>query len=123
MRQREGQTVTEYAVFIAVVAAAVVGMSTYVQRSIQANLKAVEDQINAEAVDNAASGPTPTPPPPPGPGPGPGPDPGPPEPPAPEPAAGMMEAVVAEAAAMGRSSDEDVEGQRAAGTRENHGRG
>ena len=44
-----GQAVLEYAVFIAVVAAALITMSTYVRRSIQANLKGVEDQINAEA--------------------------------------------------------------------------
>lgn len=44
------QSALEYALFIAVVAAALIGMSTYVQRSIQANLKTVEDRINAEAV-------------------------------------------------------------------------
>lgn len=45
-----GQSVVEYAVFIAVIAAALVTMSVYVRRSIQANLKAVEDQVNAEAI-------------------------------------------------------------------------
>ena len=44
-----GQAILEYAVFIAVVSAALITMSTYVRRSIQANLKGVEDQINAEA--------------------------------------------------------------------------
>ena len=45
-----GQSTLEYGVFIAVVAAALVAMQLYVQRSIQANLKALEEQINAEAV-------------------------------------------------------------------------
>ena len=45
-----GQSVLEYAIFIAVVAAALIGMNTYVTRAIQANLKGAEDQINAEAV-------------------------------------------------------------------------
>ncbi len=39
----------EYAVFIAVVAAALIAMSDYVRRSIQANLKTVEEQVNVEA--------------------------------------------------------------------------
>ena len=39
----------EYAIFISVVAAALIAMSDYVRRSVQANLKATEDQINAEA--------------------------------------------------------------------------
>ena len=39
----------EYAMFVAVVAAALVAMSEYVRRAIQANLKGVEDSINAEA--------------------------------------------------------------------------
>ena len=45
-----GQSTLEYAVFIAVVVAALVAMQLYVRRSIQANLKALENQINAEAV-------------------------------------------------------------------------
>lgn len=48
--QRHGQSALEYALFVAVVVAALVGMGTYVQRAIQANLKVTEDQINAEAV-------------------------------------------------------------------------
>ena len=44
-----GQSILEYAVFIAVVAAALVTMTTYVQRAIQANLKQVENQVNVEA--------------------------------------------------------------------------
>lgn len=44
-----GQAILEYAVFIAVIAAALTTMSVYVRRAIQANLKGVEDQINGEA--------------------------------------------------------------------------
>lgn len=43
-----GQSILEYALIIAVVVAALTAMSVYVQRSVQANLKTVEDQINAE---------------------------------------------------------------------------
>ena len=51
IRNRQlGQSTLEYAVFSAVVAAALVGMQLYVRRSVQANLKMLEDQINAEAV-------------------------------------------------------------------------
>ena len=46
---RRGQSTLEYAVFVAVVAAALSTMAVYVRRAIQANLKAVEEQINAEA--------------------------------------------------------------------------
>lgn len=45
-----GQSTLEYAVFVAVVTAALIGMQLYVRRSIQANLKTLEDQINAEAL-------------------------------------------------------------------------
>ena len=44
-----GQTALEYALFIAVVSAALIAMNGYVRRSIQANLKMLEDNINAEA--------------------------------------------------------------------------
>ena len=40
----------EYAMFTAVFVAALVAMSAYIRRSMQANLKTVEDQINREAV-------------------------------------------------------------------------
>ena len=46
----EGQSSLEYAVFTGVVAAALVAMNVYVRRAIQANLKQVEDHINAEAI-------------------------------------------------------------------------
>lgn len=46
---RRGQSALEYALIIAVVVAALIAMSVYVRRSVQANLKMIEDQINAEA--------------------------------------------------------------------------
>ena len=45
---KRGQSMLEYAFVIVVVAAALLAMSTYVQRSINANLKVIEDQVNAE---------------------------------------------------------------------------
>ena len=45
-----GQSTVEYALFIAVVAAALAAMTVYVRRSIQANLKTLENQINTEAL-------------------------------------------------------------------------
>lgn len=50
MRGARAQSILEYAIFLAVVATALVAMSDYVRRSVQANLKGVEDQINSEAV-------------------------------------------------------------------------
>ncbi|MEW6170043.1 MAG: hypothetical protein AB1472_00535 [Candidatus Omnitrophota bacterium] len=47
----KAQSTLEYAVLIAIIAAAFLAMRTYVQRSVQANLKAVEEQINAEPLD------------------------------------------------------------------------
>ena len=49
LQPTSAQSTLEYAVFISVVAAAVLSMSVYVRRAIQANLKEVEDRINAEA--------------------------------------------------------------------------
>lgn len=46
----KAQSTLEYALFIAVVAAALAAMNTYIRRSIQANLKVVEDRVNAEAL-------------------------------------------------------------------------
>ena len=43
-----GQSILEYALIISVVVAALTAMSIYVQRSAQANLKVIEDQINAK---------------------------------------------------------------------------
>ncbi len=46
---KRAQSMLEYATIIAVVAAAITMMAIYVQRSIQANLKTVEDQVNFKA--------------------------------------------------------------------------
>ncbi len=48
---RRGQSTLEYAILIAIVAAAVIAMRTYVQRAVQANLKVVEEQVNAGTVE------------------------------------------------------------------------
>jgi len=48
---RGGQSTLEYAVFIGVVAAALVAMHLYVRRGIQAHLRQVERRINAEALE------------------------------------------------------------------------
>ena len=45
---KRGQSTLEYTLIIAVAVAALVAMSTYVQRSVQANLKTIEEQINTE---------------------------------------------------------------------------
>jgi len=45
---KKAQSIIEYAVLIAVVAAAFTAMHLYLQRSVQANFKQIEDQINAE---------------------------------------------------------------------------
>ena len=44
-----GQATLEYALFVAVVVAALVAMNTYVRRAIQANAKSLEAAVNAEA--------------------------------------------------------------------------
>ena len=48
MEGRRGQSVLEYAILVSVVSAALVAMHTYVQRAVQANLKAIEDGLNAQ---------------------------------------------------------------------------
>ena len=48
MRRAPGQSTVEYAIFVAVVAAAVTAMSLYVRRAVQANLKALEREINVQ---------------------------------------------------------------------------
>ena len=52
-KRMRGQSTMEYAIFVAVVAAALIAMSDYVRRSVQANLKATEDQLNTEAATGA----------------------------------------------------------------------
>jgi len=46
-----GQSSLEYALLIIIVISAFVAMRVYVQRAVQANLKALENQINAEPMD------------------------------------------------------------------------
>ena len=48
LNQIIGQSILEYALIISVVVATLAAMSIYVQRSAQANLKVIEDQINAQ---------------------------------------------------------------------------
>ncbi|MBN3038973.1 MAG: class III signal peptide-containing protein [Candidatus Omnitrophica bacterium] len=45
---RKAQSTLEYAVLIAIVAAACAAMTTYVQRAVRANMKTLERQINVE---------------------------------------------------------------------------
>jgi Flp pilus assembly pilin Flp len=45
---RKAQSTIEYALLIAIVAAAFLAMNLYVQRAVQANFKLIEDRINAE---------------------------------------------------------------------------
>ena len=47
-KSTRAQTVIEYAILISVVAIAFVAMKTYVERSVNANIKLIEEQINAE---------------------------------------------------------------------------
>lgn len=49
---KKGQTILEYAIFVSVIVAALMTMAVYVKRSIQANLKQVEERVNAEMVVN-----------------------------------------------------------------------
>ena len=44
---KKAQSVLEYAMIISVVVAALMAMNVYVQRAVQANLKMVEDRVNA----------------------------------------------------------------------------
>ena len=43
---REAQSVIEYALLIAIVAAAFMAMNMYMQRAVQANFNVIEEQIN-----------------------------------------------------------------------------
>jgi len=51
LRGKRGQNVLEYTMIIAVAVAALTAMSLYVQRAMQANLKSLEDQVNANPVN------------------------------------------------------------------------
>ena len=48
-RLSRAQAIIEYALLISVVAIAIMAMSLYVKRAIQANLKTIEYQINLES--------------------------------------------------------------------------
>lgn len=48
---KRGQNVLEYVMIIAAAVAALTAMSLYVQRAMQANLKSMEDQVNANPVN------------------------------------------------------------------------
>lgn len=51
MMRRSGQAhIFEYSVLVVVIAAALLLMQRYVRLAIQANLKLLEDRVNAEAV-------------------------------------------------------------------------
>jgi Flp pilus assembly pilin Flp len=45
---RKGQSIIEYALLVAIVAAAVAAMSVYARRAVNANLKVVEDRVNSQ---------------------------------------------------------------------------
>ena len=47
-RQIRAQSILEYAILIGVVTIAIMAMSLYVRRAIQANLKIIEYQVNLE---------------------------------------------------------------------------
>lgn len=44
------QSTLEWALLVAVVSAALITMSVYIRRALQANMKVMEEQINAEAI-------------------------------------------------------------------------
>ena len=44
---KKAQSIIEYALLIAVVAAAFVAMHIYMQRAVQANFKVIEEQVNS----------------------------------------------------------------------------
>lgn len=50
IKNKIAQGVLEYAVLIAAVAAAFVGMRVYLQRAVQTNLKSVQNQISARPI-------------------------------------------------------------------------
>lgn len=54
--RNKAQSILEYALIISVVVAALGAMSIYVQRSIQANLKLIEEQINTGPDPYATTG-------------------------------------------------------------------
>jgi hypothetical protein len=57
---KKAQTYLEYAMLIAAVSAALISMGLYVRRSVQANLKIVEVQVNDEMLSHQDMGDAPT---------------------------------------------------------------
>lgn len=55
LRKKFGQSAIEYAMIIGVIAIALVAMNVYVQRSAQANLKLIEEQIIPEEVAGSSA--------------------------------------------------------------------
>jgi Flp pilus assembly pilin Flp len=45
---RKGQSIIEYALLVAIVAAAFAAMSVYARRAVNANLKMIEDRVNSQ---------------------------------------------------------------------------
>lgn len=45
-KRKKAQSTIEYALLISIVAAAFLAMNVYMQRSVQANFKLVEEQVN-----------------------------------------------------------------------------
>lgn len=52
MRTRKAQSIIEYAVLVAAIAAAFVAMQMYVRRSVSGRLKAIESELNEPIVLN-----------------------------------------------------------------------
>jgi len=46
--RNKAQSTIEYALLIAIVAAAFLAMNVYMQRSVQANFNVIEEQVNAQ---------------------------------------------------------------------------
>ncbi len=63
-KMKKAQSVLEYALVIGIVVAALMAMNVYVQRSVQSNLKSIEDRITASPVAHGPETPPPPPPPP-----------------------------------------------------------
>jgi Flp pilus assembly pilin Flp len=49
-KMKKAQSIIEYALLIALVAAAFIAMHTYVSRSVQSRLKQVEDEMNEPVI-------------------------------------------------------------------------
>jgi len=50
--KNHGQSILEYSLIISVVVAALMAMNVYLQRSVQANLKMIEDQVNVSPLNS-----------------------------------------------------------------------